>query len=83
MRVAVYNLEFFIPLCDVYLNYYENRNDVGGVRLWSLLKKKAYEEYYNRMGKRFNRSDRDFWEKVQHQIFGGAEYPEERRGQTP
>lgn len=66
-------LELFIPFCDVYLDYYETRNDEYGVRLFSLLKEKSRKQYWDETGKRFRTADRDYQEKLQHLLWGGAE----------
>ncbi len=69
--------EPFVPIADMFLNMYENSNNVYGVRVWSLAKKKWMDEYGDTYGKDFRYTDRTTLEKIQHQIFGGAEQGEE------
>lgn len=75
VAASMMELEICIPLCDVYLNYYETRHDVRGVRLWSLVKKKALKAYTDKEGRAFPKAKRRTMEKWQHMIFGGAERP--------
>ena len=86
MGAVSYQLELFIPFCDIALDYYETQNDVYGVRLYSLLKKKARQQYKNETGKKFREADRDYHEKIQHMFWGGAERGEEakrKKGKAP
>ncbi len=86
MGAVSYQLELFIPFCDVALDYYETTNDVYGVRLYSLLKKKALQQYKNETGKKFREADRDYHERIQHMFWGGAERGEEakrKKGKAP
>ncbi len=73
MAVATGQLELFIPFCDVALDYYETKNDVYGVRLYSLLKRNVRQQYLDETGKRFRAADRAYHERVQHLFWGGAE----------
>lgn len=70
---VVYQAELFIPMCDVLINRYKAQNDVYGVRLYSLLKKKAVQRYRDEEGKVFRKADRSTTEKYQMLIWGGAE----------
>ncbi len=86
MGAVSYQLELFIPFCDVALDHYETTNDVYGVRLYSLLKKKALQQYKDETGKVFRSADRDYHEKIQHMFWGGAERGEEakrKKGKAP
>ena len=71
--------ELFIPVCTAYINHYENSENVYGVRLWSLVKKEFIDKYGGAYvhGRKFRETDRTFMEKIQHQIYGGAEEGEE------
>lgn len=71
--VGSYQLELFIPLCDVMIDIQETMNDDYGRRLWSVTKNKVLEKYYYKKGRKFNRANRDYWMKVQHLFYGGAE----------
>jgi len=82
MAAATGQLELFIPFCDVALDYYETKNDVYGVRLYSLLKRRVREQYLEETGKRFRAADRDYHERIQHLFWGGAEKGKEA-GEKP
>uniref|UniRef100_A0A6H1ZPI6 Uncharacterized protein n=1 Tax=viral metagenome TaxID=1070528 RepID=A0A6H1ZPI6_9ZZZZ len=71
--LAVNNTEFFLIGCDAMINYYENNNNVRGVRLWRLAKKEVLSKYFNVKDFNFPKANRSFHEKIQHQLFGGAE----------
>lgn len=73
MAAVTYQSELFIPFCDVALDYYEYQNDVHGVRLYSLLKKKALQRFKDETGKAFRPASRDSNERIQHLFWGGAE----------
>ena len=73
MAAASNRLELFIPFCDVALDYYETHNDVYGVRLYALLKKKVRAAYFQETGEKFREADRTYHEKIQHMFWSGAE----------
>jgi len=73
------NIEEFIPGCDVYENIYESANDVRGVKVWRLVRKKLKEKYQNQHGRPFNAADRTTIQKFRHAFYGGDEKPEAKR----
>lgn len=79
MGAVSHQFELFIPFCDVALDYYETTEDVYGVRLYSLLKKKALQQYKNETGRKFRDADRDYHERIQHMFWGGAEKGKEAK----
>jgi len=64
--------EMFIPMVSFYINYYESRNDVSGVKLWTLVRGKLIQQKKAKPAS-FRRFDRSGVEAWQHIIFGGAE----------
>jgi len=65
--------ELFIPISTLYINHYESSNNVYGARAWSIARKKYMDEYGDTYGKKFRTTDRTMLEKIQHDLFGGAE----------
>ncbi len=73
LNQVTYQAELFIPMCDVLIDRYEAQNNVYGVRLYSLMKKKAVQRYRDEEGKKYRPASRDTLEQLQHIFWGGAE----------
>ena len=72
-KVAVNELEMFIPLAQQYIAIYETQNDVRGVKLWRLVEKQLQDDFVLKNGVKFKKETRDSWEKLWHITTGGFE----------
>jgi len=78
IAVSSKQLDMFLPLADVYINYYETQNNKYGVDVWTLVKAKITGKSKGKTRKLFKTNKRDSVEAWQHMIFGGAESPEKK-----
>jgi hypothetical protein len=76
MAVLGGRFEMFFPLAQSYINYYEAKNDVKGVRLWRLILKTAEKQYQFKNRVKFPKEKRTRWEKAMHVLIGAYERSE-------
>lgn len=69
LKKTAYQLEAFVPLCDVMKTHAQNANNVEGARLWHVLKQMAIEDYKIKYDKELDFYERSTYEKALNYLF--------------